>query len=68
MKPLLSLFIISLNLLIVGSINLEELNDENLFKIIKEKNQNLNFLEETLKDDEKADKDLSFEAILGKKG
>jgi hypothetical protein len=69
MKPLLSLLII-INLIIVGSIKLNELDDEDLLKIIKEKNisSNLNFLEETPTDDEKADKDLSFEDILTKKG
>jgi len=61
----LSLLIVLFNFIISESI---EYNDETIFNMIKEKNLKLNFLEETDTDDEKYDKDLSFEEILTKKG
>jgi len=65
MKTLISLLIVLFNFIISESI---EYNDETIFNMIKEKNLKLNFLEETDTDDEKYDKDLSFEEILTKKG
>lgn len=64
MKTLLSILLIFLNIIINKSF---ELDDETLFKLIKQKSLKLNFLEDD-SDDEKSDKDLSFEEILTKKG